>query len=151
MEIKQLSIMNEKDLHYKVINFIRNYLKEPLIVPGLGEYQFSSNIRNDAYLKGFTGGQPDIMLLNYHTKYKGLCIELKSPTGKGVVSEKQYTYLNALENNNYKTLISNDYDEIIVQIMKYSSGIRYLCKHCHRKFTRTHTRQKHYTYFHKMR
>ena len=90
MENKQISITNEKELHYKVVSFIRNYLKEPIIIPGLGEYQTSSNIRCDAYNKGFTGGQPDIMLLNYHNKYKGLCIEFKTPTGKGIVSENQY-------------------------------------------------------------
>ena len=67
MENKQISIMDEKDLHYKVIHFIKNYLKEAIIVPGLGEYQTTSNIRCDAFKKGFQGGQPDIMLLNYHT------------------------------------------------------------------------------------
>jgi hypothetical protein len=150
MEIKQISILNETDLHYKVVHFIRNYLKEPIIIPGLGEYQSTHHLRNDAFQKGYLGGQPDIILLNYHTRYNGLCVEFKSPSGKGVVSEKQNNYLNALENNNYKTLISNDYDEIIVQIMKYSQGIRYLCKYCKRKFTRTHTRDKHYQYFHRI-
>jgi hypothetical protein len=150
MENKQISIMDEKDLHYKVIHFMRNYLKEAIIVPGLGEYQTTSNIRCDAFKKGFQGGQPDIMLLNYHNKYNGLCIELKSPTGKGVISENQHNYLNVLENNNFKTLISNDYDDILVQIMKYSMGIRYLCKHCDRKFTKSYTRDKHYKYYHKV-
>ena len=89
-------------------------------------------------------------MLNYHTKYNGLCIEFKSPTGKGVVSEKQNNYLNALENNNYKTLISNDYDEILVSIMKYSQGIRYLCRYCNKKITKSHTRHKHYQYFHRI-
>ena len=70
-----ISINTEKDLHYKVVDFIKKYIKEAIIVPGLGEHQINSNLRSDAYYKGYTGGQPDILLLNYHTKYKGLAIE----------------------------------------------------------------------------
>ena len=32
------------------------------------------------YKKGYTRGQRDLMVLNYHKDYKGLCIEFKSPT-----------------------------------------------------------------------
>ena len=94
--------MNEKELHYKIVEFIRAFLKEPVLMPGLGEYQSTTEIRKDTYHKGYKGGQPDIMLLNYHTHYKGLCIELKSPNGNGVVSDNQQNFLNILENN-FKT------------------------------------------------
>ena len=83
-----ININDERDLHYKVIDYIRKYIKEAIIVPGLGEHQINSNLRSDAYYKGYTGGQPDILLLNYHTKSKGLAIELKTPSGRGVVSKR---------------------------------------------------------------
>ena len=79
----------EKDLHYKVVDYIKKYIKEAIIVPGLGEHQINSTFRTDSYLKGYKGGQPDLILLNYHTKYKGLAIELKTPTGHGVLSKNQ--------------------------------------------------------------
>ena len=78
-----INIANERDLHYKVIDYIKKYIKEPIIILGLGEHQINSNLRSDAYYKGYTGGQPDVLLLNYHTKYKGLAIEFKTPTGRG--------------------------------------------------------------------
>ena len=77
-----ININDEKTLHYKVVDYIKKYIKEAIIVPGLGELQFNSNLRSDAYMKGYRGGQPDILLLNYHTKYKGLAIEFKTPTGR---------------------------------------------------------------------
>ena len=73
-----ININNEKELHYKVIDYIRKYIKEAIIIPGLGEHQYTSTLRSDAYLKGYQGGQPDILLLNYHNKYKGLAIEFKN-------------------------------------------------------------------------
>ena len=80
-----LSIINEKELHYKVVDYMKNFIKEPIIIPGLGEHQINSGLRRDAYFKGYQSGQPDLILLNYHTHYKGLAIELKSPTGLGVI------------------------------------------------------------------
>ena len=83
-----LNINSEKDLHYKVVDYLKNFIKEPIIIPGLGEHQINS-VRSEAYLKGYTSGQPDLILLNYHTHYKGLAIELKTPKGTGIITEKQ--------------------------------------------------------------
>ena len=99
-------------------------------------------MRSDAYLKGYSGGQPDIILLNYHTKHRGLAIELKTPTGLGVISKNQQNYINILENNGFKTLVSNNYDEIITTIIMYSLGIRYLVKNTKRKFRSITSRDK---------
>ena len=120
-----ININNEKELHYKVVDYIRKYIKEAIIIPGLGEHQYTSTLRSDSYLKGYRGGQPDILLLNYHTKYRGLAIEFKTPTGHGVVSKNQQNYLKNLEHNGFQTLISDDYDLILTTIVKYSLGIRY--------------------------
>ena len=121
-----LNITNETELHYKVVDYIRNYIsEEAIIIPGLGEYQINSSIRTDAYKRGYKGGQPDLILLNKHNNYKGLAIELKTPTGLGVISDKQKNYINSLDNNGFLTLISNNYDEIITTIIKYSMGLEY--------------------------
>ena len=137
-----ININNEKELHYKVIHYIRHFIKEAIIIPGLGEHQINSGVRTDAYLKGYTWGQVDIILLNYHTKYRGLAIELKTPTGLGVISKNQQTYINVLENNGFKTIISNNYDEIITTIIMYSMGIRYLTGNTKRKFRSITTRDR---------
>jgi len=125
-----LNITNETELHYKVVDYIRNYIsEEAIIIPGLGEYQINSSIRTDAYKRGYKGGQPDLILLNKHNNYKGLAIELKTPTGLGVISDKQKNYINSLDNNGFLTLISNNYDEIITTIIKYSMGLEYNNQH----------------------
>ena len=100
-----ININNERDLHYKVIDYIRKFIKEAIIIPGLGEHQYTHSLRSDAYLKGYEGGQPDILLLNYHTKYRGMAIEFKTPTGRGVVSKNQENYLKHLEHNGFFVLI----------------------------------------------
>ena len=100
-----ININNERDLHYKVVDYIKKYIKEAIIIPGLGELQYNSNVRADAYFKGYIGGQPDIILLNYHTKYKGLAIEFKTPTGHGVISKNQENYMNNLEHNGFFVLL----------------------------------------------
>ena len=112
--VPQISIMNEKDLHFKVIAFIRKYLPDAIIVPGLGENQTTPHLRYESKLKGYTSGTPDILLLNKHTYYNGLAIELKTPNGKGILSDTQEIFLDKLNTNNFKTVISNDYDEVIV-------------------------------------
>ena len=137
-----ININDEKTLHYKVVDYIRKYIKEAIIVPGLGEHQSNSNVRADAYYKGYQGGQPDILLLNYHNKYKGLAIEFKTPTGRGVLSKNQENYMNQLKHNGFMTLVSCDYDETLTTIIKYSLGIRYLLKTTKRKFRSVESRNK---------
>ena len=137
-----VNINTEKELHSKVVDYMRKYIKEAIIVPGLGELQSNSNVRADAYYKGYAGGQLDILILNYHTKYRGLAIELKTPTGRGIISKNQENYLKHLENNGFFVLISSDYDEVITTIVKYSMGIRYLVKATKRKFRSTTARDK---------
>ena len=134
--------INTEELHYKVIDFIKKYIKEAIIVPGLGEHQINSSLRSDAYMKGYTGGQPDILLLNYHTKYKGRAIELKTPNGHGVLSKNQENYMNQLKHNRFMALVSNDYDLIITTIVKYSMGIRYTISKIKRKFRSVEARNK---------
>ena len=152
MENTEITLTNEKELHYKVVGFIRRFRKDAVIVPGLGEHQFNTNLRTDAYLKGYQGGQADIIILNPHRYYQGLCLELKSPTGKGVVSTKQQEFMNKMEQMNYKVIISNDYDFIIVQLLEYFNDIVYPCKFCYNKrgYKTLEKLTKHHEYFHKI-
>ncbi|CAH3184268.1 unnamed protein product, partial [Porites lobata] len=86
---KMIMIGNETDLHYKVVDLIRKYYPDTILVAGLGENQDTENKRLDSYKKGYMRGQPDLLVLNYHKDYKGLGIEFKSPTGNYYVSEAQ--------------------------------------------------------------
>jgi hypothetical protein len=146
---KQLSIFNEKDLHYNVIKFIRNNFNEPIIVAGLGEHQITSDIRIDSYNKGYTKGQPDILLFNYHKYFNGLAIELKTPKGDGELNDYQQQYLNKLVNNNYKIIVSNDFTNIIMALIEYKQYLMFNCKLCCKHFYSIESRDNHYKYFHK--
>ena len=86
---KMFKIENETDLHYKVVQLIRNYYPDSILVAGLGENQDTEDKRLDSYKKGYQRGQPDLMILDFHKDYQGLCIEFKSPTNNYEVSESQ--------------------------------------------------------------
>ena len=51
MENTTFQINDETDLHKKVVQFIRKYAPDAVIIPGLGEYQFNSTIRTNCYEK----------------------------------------------------------------------------------------------------
>ena len=136
---QQLSLLNEFDLHTKVIQFIRKYHSEALLAPGLGENQVTEKMRIESYQKGYTRGQPDILILNKHKRYTGFALELKSPTGWGVLSPDQQKYLERLREAGYLTLVSNEYDEIVVKIGEYFRDIRIYCTRCGRWMSRKHS------------
>ena len=68
---KMIMIGNETDLHYKVVDLIRRYYPDTILVAGLGENQDTDDKRLDSYKKGYTRGQPDLVVLNYLKDYKG--------------------------------------------------------------------------------
>jgi hypothetical protein len=150
--VPQVKITNEFELHTKVVQFIRNYFDHPLLIPGLGELQSTYKTRHESYLKGYRGGQPDILLLNDHIDYRGFAIELKTPMNTGRLKENQKLFLNELKLNGYKTLVSNDYDLILFELMEYFKGVRYNCEYCNcsRKYKTSSTRNRHYKYFHRI-
>ena len=109
---KMIMIGNETDLHYKVVDLIRRYYPDSILVAGLGENQDTENKRLDSYKKGYMRGQPDLMVLDYHIDYKGLCIEFKSPTNNYHVSQAQLEMKKKYVNNGYAFILSNYYDKI---------------------------------------
>ena len=147
---KMIMIGNETDLHYKVVDLIRRYYPDSILVAGLGENQDTEDKRLDSYKKGYMRGQPDLMILNYHKDYKGLCIEFKSPTNNYNISESQLKMKEKYRNNDYAFILSNDYDKISKNIHKYMAGVRIPCKYCTRAFTNKEKLEIHYKVIHRI-
>ena len=147
---KMIMIGNETDLHYKVVQLIRRYYPDSLLVAGLGENQDTEEKRLDSYKKGYSRGIPDLMILNYHKDYRGLCIEFKSPTNNYCVSEAQLKMKKKYKDNGYAFLLSNDYDSISKKIHLYMDGVRILCEYCPKAFCSKTTLNNHYKVFHRI-
>ena len=147
---KMIMISNENDLHYKVVDLIRRYYPDSILVAGLGENQDTEDKRLDSYKKGYMRGQPDLMILDYHKDYKGLCIEFKSPTNNYNISEAQLNMKEKYRNNDYAFILSNDYDYICKKLHKYMAGVRIPCKYCTRAFLNKKTLEKHYIVIHRI-
>ena len=147
---KMFKIENEMDLHSKVVELIRNFYPDSILVPGLGESQDTSEKRISSWKKGYMRGQPDLMVLNYHNYYKGLCIEFKSPTNNYEVSESQLKMKAQYCKNNYAFILSNDYDKISKLIHKYMAGVRIPCEYCTKAFRNKKTLNSHYKVFHRI-
>ena len=147
---KMIMISNEKELHYKVVNLIRNYYPDTILVAAMGENQDTEEKRLDSYKKGYQRGTPDLMILNYHKDYQGLCIEFKSPTNNYEVSESQLKMKEKYKKNNYAYILSNDYDKICKLIHKYMTGVRIPCEYCPKAFCNKKTLSNHYRVFHRI-
>ena len=147
---KMFKIENETDLHYKVVQLIRNYYPDSILVAGLGENQDTEEKRLDSYKKGYLRGTPDLMILNYHKDYRGLCIEFKSPTNNYCVSESQIKMKEKYRSNDYAFILSNDYDKISKNIHKYMAGVRIPCKYCPKAFCSKTTLNNHYKVIHRI-
>jgi prophage antirepressor-like protein len=145
------NIETEFDIHKQVVNFLK--VKYPYILLSIqnGELQndtYSKRIKS--YETGYEAGSFDIIINNLNKNYNGFAIEIKSPNGKGVISDKQLIMQKKYEMNNFKTLISNNYNEILFQIIEYMNNTRIKCLHCKRKFKNENTLNNHYKYFHKI-
>ena len=147
---KMIMISNEKELHYKVVNLIRNYYPDSILVATMGENQDTEEKRLDSYKKGYQRGTPDLMILDYHKYYQGLCIEFKSPTNNYEVSESQLKMKDKYKKNNYAYILSNDYDKICKKIHKYMTDVRIPCEFCPKAFCNKKTLSSHYRVFHRI-
>ena len=66
-------------------------------------------------------GTPNITIINLHKKYNSFCNELKTPKANDIVMQNQGNLSKQHEENNYKILISNDYDELHCEIDHYKT------------------------------
>ena len=80
---------NETDLHVKVVSFLKKRYPHSLFTVTLGENQDTVHKRINSFMKGYLRGSPDLIINNLHKDYTGLCIEMKSPNGRGVLSPDQ--------------------------------------------------------------
>lgn len=117
-----LTVKNEFDLHVAIVKFIREKYPEAVIVPGLGEFQDTDDLRIKSWQKGYTSGQPDLLILNPQTHYDGFAIEFKHPKGYRSTTDTQDEWLEKLRQMNWKTLVSHDLFEIVTHIVKYFDG-----------------------------
>ena len=143
-------IESETDLHVKVVHFLKKRYPHSLFTVTLGENQDTVYKRIDSFKKGYLRGSPDLIINNLHKHYTGFCIEMKSPKGNGVLSSDQSMMLRQYRNNGFKTLVSNDYDHIIGQIIEYFRDVRILCSYCPRRFISSQSLKNHIKSFHKM-
>ena len=143
-------IENETDLHVKVVSFLKKRYPHSLFTVTLCENQRTSAMRIESHRKGYLRGSPDLIINNLDKHYTGFCIEFKSPNGKGVLSLDQSIILQQYQSNGFKTLVSNDYDHIIEQIIEYFRDVRILCSHCPRRFISSQSLRNHINGFHKM-
>ena len=143
-------IENETDLHVKVVSFFKKRYPHSLFTVTLGENQDTVHKRIDSFKKGYIRGSPDLIINNLHKHYTGFCIEFKSPKGNGILSPDQSMILLQYQNNGFKTLISNDYDQIIEQVIEYFRDVRIKCSYCPRRFISPQSLRNHIKSFHKM-
>lgn len=133
--LHQKHIVNETDLHYAIVKWIRRFWPQAIIAPGLGELQDTEAKRLDAWAKGYTSGQPDLLLLNRHQQYAGLAIELKHPGYKDMrISNEQKATLIRLQAENWRVLTSNDYDQICFELGCYMRDLTPVCECCQLSF-----------------
>ena len=123
-------IENEMDLHVKVVSFLKKRYPHSLFTVTLGANQDTVHKRINSFKKGYLSGSPDLIINNLHKHYTGFCIEFKSPKGNGVLSPDQSLILLQYQNNGFKTIVSNDYDHIIEQVIEYFRDVRIKCSYC---------------------
>ena len=143
-------IENETDLHVEVVSFLKKRYPHSLFTVTLGENQDTIHKRICSFKKGYLRGSPDLIINNLHKRYSGFAIEMKSPKGNGVMSSDQSMMLQQYQNNGFKTLVSNDYQQIIEQIIEYFRDVRILCSNCPRRFISFQSLRNHIKGFHKM-
>ena len=143
-------IETEEDLHTKVVSFIKKQYPDSLFTATFGEMQDTDQKRIKGFCMGYMKGSPDLIIQNLHKKYNGFVIEFKSPKTGGVISLDQSKMIQAYKDNGYKTLISNNYDEILIQLIDYFQGVRIKCEYCSMKFKSKKTLANHHKYFHRI-
>ena len=143
-------IENKTDLHVKVVSFLKKRYPHSLFTVTSGENQDTVHKRIDSFKKGYLRGSPDLKINSLHKHYTGFCIEFKSPKGNGILSPDQSMILLQYQNNGFKTLISNDYDQIIEQIIEYFRDVRIKCSYCPRRFISPQSLRNHIKFVHKM-
>ena len=64
--------------------------------------------------------------------------------------KKQHAFMKMSNINGHKVVLSNDYDEILTEIINYMRDTRILCVYCNRKFKSVETLTNHQKFFHRI-
>lgn len=67
--------------------------------------------------QGVKSGVPDVLIIEKRNGFDGFAIELKAKKNKP--SANQIKWLEELEKRNFKTLVSNSFDEVVFEVEKY--------------------------------
>ena len=121
-EVFEKAVGREDALHYKVIRYIRSTYPDAETIVSLGEHLQTDHQRMDSYLKGYVGGQPDIMVLRGlpNGNQDVFAIELKNPSGTGELNEKQTEYHERLLLKcHVKTVVSSKYEEVVIALHEH--------------------------------
>jgi hypothetical protein len=147
----QVEVYNERQLHDEVVKHLRSHHKGVRVTPGLGEIQVSVNAggavvadrRLEAWSKGYMKGQPDLIIHQRSGNFSGLAIELKSPTGRGVVSAEQQKWLDDMRLAGYRAAVCDDLQETIELIDEFLRKARVCCQHCGNSFKTRKNLERH--------
>ena len=113
-------IQNEENLQEQVVRFLRTEFPDLLFsANGLSENLNTDSKRIKACKLGYTNGTPDLIIYSKNKQFNGMALELKSPTGFGVISKVQDGFLKKLKKQNYLCIVSNDYTEIVRYLTMY--------------------------------
>ena len=140
-----LYLTNEAELQKAVIKFLRQHEEKynlKIVVP-LGELQDTEDKRINSHQMGYSKGQPDIIINNVSIHHDGLIIELKTPNGNGQLSQEQINVIKKYREDGYKTIVSNDFADIVRKLTLHFRHLRLRCKHCGKKFKTVETRASH--------
>jgi hypothetical protein len=122
-ENHEMTLSNESELQMEFVKFLRN--ETNMLFTSFGDENFLSTAQNrlSSVKRGYKNGSPDLMIFEKCNKYIGICVELKSPNGKGKISPEQLEFLNEMKRRDYYILVSNDFGHIIKTITKYECGM----------------------------
>ena len=84
-EVREKTVGREDAFHDRVVEYFRTTYPDAETIAGLGEHLTTSHQIKDGFLKGYKGGQPDIMVIRGlpNGNQDVFAIELKNPSGKG--------------------------------------------------------------------
>ena len=128
-EAREKAVGREDALHYRAVEYIRTTYPDAETTAGLGEHLQTSHQIKDGFLKGYKGGQPDIMVIRGlpNGNQDVFAIELKNPSGKGKLSQKQKDYHERLLTRcHVKTIVSNSYEEVVIALHEHYKEVMVL-------------------------
>jgi prophage antirepressor-like protein len=115
----QMALFNETDLHESVVKFVRVQFPGTPIIAGLGELQTTEALRLASWAKGYTKGQPDLLIPVRSGRFSGLAIELKTPAYFREPAAAQQVFLDKLAAEGYDVLVSSSYNELVMHLVRY--------------------------------